>query len=693
MPSEGRHFEENEVSVEHSYGRSGSGQDLFTRRIQDYVDEENAILDALGVDLAHSNPGAPAELNPASDDPDIRLLRSSFSVLTARLRQHFDLQLPELLHPLLGQIWPHILRPLPSACILQYTAEPGRFWSMCKIKRHTELRAAKSIETTPIYFRTGYDLSFFPLSLESAGPPRSVSAPPELREHGGIISLPLTLRTLPRASLNSLGRVDNETVPLSIFLSGDERERYLLYYWLAARLLAIELRVPGTSPNSPKWRHLLPKENLRPLGFGPRESLLDDADLPPSGAQKSGTSIYDASALRSLGYRHLFEYFYFPDKYMFFELSGLDALARAPNSEVFEICFLLEPLDGQPQKIGPRTLRLNCVPAVNLFRRGGRLVNVDGSRGKYPLIPDGPCRHHLDIFQLRKVVGQSHSGHPIDYHPFHGYPPPTATAQQQRVLYQTVLAPGRVPANALLTQLGGKDAEYGQVDWYLSFTRPDGQPPLWPGSDLSADLIVTNRDLPRLLLSNQGDLANLPVARSVGDISGEVPDRSFLRYSNLGLPTAAAPVVLEQRALWRYLSHGMLGWNHFGSRAALWRLLSIYDSRWRTARPGVPLPGAIYDHIANSGVKVRSTVGRFTLPPQPGQPSGLVNYPVMLLGSEVEIELEGESLGPGQLFLFGSILSHFMAEMGAVNAFSQLKVRWGQTSHTWPARLGKQVLT
>ena len=88
-------------------------------------------------------------------------------------------------------------------------------------------------------------------------------------------------------------------------------------------------------------------QSVRAVGFDPELPLLPWPKFAPP------------------GYRYLQEYFALPQKFLFFEVRGLDAVA-APE-ELFEIALQFERPPQLPARIGKDTLRLNCVPAVNLF--------------------------------------------------------------------------------------------------------------------------------------------------------------------------------------------------------------------------------------------------------------------------------------------------------------------------------------
>ena len=96
-----------------------------------------------------------------------------------------------------------------------------------------------------------------------------------------------------------------------------------------------------------------------------------------------------------LGYRLLQEYFAFPDKFFFFDLTGLEQLAAAGFKDRAEIIFLISPFERTERQqtlemgVSAKTFRLNCTPIVNLFSADRRAdsaqphgVRVSGRAGR-----------------------------------------------------------------------------------------------------------------------------------------------------------------------------------------------------------------------------------------------------------------------------------------------------------------------
>jgi type VI secretion system protein ImpG len=110
---------------------------------------------------------------------------------------------------------------------------------------------------------------------------------------------------------------------LRFHLAGDASVVYSLYELLSEKCIEIQLR----DPKDEKRLISLEPERLRMVGFDAEESLLP-------------------FVRRSMdGHRLLQEYFAFPEKFLFFDLEGLEPLAQAGFGEEAEIVFLFSSFE------------------------------------------------------------------------------------------------------------------------------------------------------------------------------------------------------------------------------------------------------------------------------------------------------------------------------------------------------------
>jgi type VI secretion system protein ImpG len=159
---------------------------------------------------------------------------------------------------------------------------------------------------------------------------------------------------------------------LRFHLAGDASVVYSLYELLSEKCIEIQLR----DPKDEKKLISLGPEQLHPVGFDAQQSLLP-------------------FTRRSMdGHRLLQEYFALPEKFLFFDLEGLEPLATEGFGEEAEIVFLFSIFERAERQqvmelgVSERTFRLGCTPAINLFPQSSEPILLSQTRHEYTIIPD-----------------------------------------------------------------------------------------------------------------------------------------------------------------------------------------------------------------------------------------------------------------------------------------------------------------
>jgi type VI secretion system protein ImpG len=368
----------------------------------------------------------------------------------------------------------------------------------------------------------------------------------------------------------------------------------------------------------------------------------------------------------AISYRLLTEYFLLPAKHLFYDVHTLHHLSEFPTAERFEMQFDFDPLPGEP--LSPSLLkecvRINCVPAVNLFPHTATPLLINGTRTEYPLRPEGTAPHHYEVFSVEKVIGHiERMPQPSEYFPFYSFHRPKALVGQQPVLYQVLprapVAERRVSHDSLPT--------YAAVPVYLAFVTAAGAP-----ADIEAmvsvDLLCTNRDLPLRLRS--GDICKP---------TSDVP--STLQFRDIGAIAAPAPAPVGGDGLWRLFAHQLVALHHFKDREALRVLLQLFDFRARVNQSARQKLESLLDAVV--AVTARGETRLV------GRPKAVTR------GSHVELTVHEDRFAHlGEVFLIGSVLERFLAETAEINTFTALTIRGidHEQRLSWPARLGTEGL-
>lgn len=612
------------------------------KEFRQYYRDQREFFHSMVREFARDNEEA-AHLLRDQYDPDVERLLEGVSFLNAQTLHALDAELPELLHPLLQHMWPHALRPTPAVTVVQFDIKNADGMQLgATVPRGTVLHTGDvpvgdDGETCRFSFQTTYPLQILPLELR------------EVELNAARSQIRLQLRTLRRASLQRLLAPQGGILPkLRLSLHGDVRHRYALY-WALRRARQLTLRVPREDIELSSSRH--PEIRLRGLGFAKDEALLPYTPHgQPLGPPGGGA---DAASALPYAHRHLYEYMSFPEKFLFFDLEGLELLEksvrqrglRPDRADTFEVLIELAPDDRMnPHRLGQDELRVFCVPAVNLARHTARTELVDHTRLEYELRLDGDPGHY-DVFLVERVLATHQRGifRDVPLRCFDGFAR-AASRADGLPLYQ-------VRPRATLAE---KTTEYPAPRTFLAMVSPTGEPAELLadyGLQIEAEIWVTNRDLPTKHLR----------ADALRSVSSTLPEGVRLR--NLNLVSDAAPAPLRADGMWRFLGMLSQGFGLITSAESLRDLIALHD------------PVALYSGRARRRRDalcggIERIVEMQSRPILHGRPRSLI------MGTLLTLQLRDSAFEqPGQFLLFGEVLSHFLAEMASINTYFQLNLK------------------
>jgi type VI secretion system protein ImpG len=427
-----------------------------------------------------------------------------------------------------------------------------------------------------------------------------------------------------------------EVDKLRFFLDGENSLVHILHEMLHCHLLRACVR-----GKSPVW---LPAGSVTPVGFETGEAML-------------------AYSQRSLtAYRLLEEYFAFPDKFLFFDISGC-AKVWAPSGvqQSVDLYFLLPHSAVRDHRqrletgINARTFRLNCTPIVNLFEQTCEPILLDQRTPEYHIAPDIRRPMALEIYSVDEVsIASAGSQQILACEPFHSPRGQTGCRSPER-FYATY----RRPSN--------RSQDLG-TDMVISFVDRSRRPSEPKGDTVNIRATCTNRDLP----------SRLPFGNAQGDfeLDGNAPVN---RIVALRKPTAPLRPPIGRGSLWNLLS--ILSLNHLSlvedGKGALQTVLQLCD-RSSSANSRRPLDGL---------VSVKSNPRFAGLPSEHGI--------TFVRGTRVDLELDEEQFVGHGLYLFASVLERFLGLYCSLNSFSQLTVkllRRGEVLREWPPRAAQRLL-
>src|ERR1700677_4424147 len=291
---------------------------LYYERELDYLRKSAAQFSA-----RHPKVASRLVLEPTKcEDPHVERLLEAFAFLAARVHLKMDDEFPEITEGLLTVVYPQLVRPLPSMSVVEFQLDPekGKLTSGLKIERNSPLYS-KPVGGVPCTFRTCYDTTLWPLTVNAAEWRAPSRLQPAVKTNDSAWAIRLELQCAPDVNFQVL-KIDQ----LRFYLDGESGLVNILYDLLFSSLNRIMVR--DLTPGSRLAPVTLPASALKAVGFGLEEGMVS----------------YPSSTFA--GHRLLMGYFAVPEKFFFVDLTGLETVAAAGFKDAIEIIFLISEIDG-----------------------------------------------------------------------------------------------------------------------------------------------------------------------------------------------------------------------------------------------------------------------------------------------------------------------------------------------------------
>jgi type VI secretion system protein ImpG len=318
--------------------------------MREYFEAEMRLLREAGKEFAKTYPEQARMLNLEAlrdRDPYIERLLEGMAFLTAQIRQKIDDDIPEISETLLLQLWPHLLRPFPSATIMEFNARLGQ------LQETTSIAKGMIVQSQNCKFRTSCAIKLNPLKISD------VTILPA-KTGGSLIKI--YLQTDAGVMLNQL-----DLSALRLYIHADPALALNLHFALTGQAEQIRILFPE---HPTQQSIILGKQEC----IAPCFLTAEDCLTP-----KVGRSF--------AGFHLLHEYFLFREKYFFVKIIGLEKILWPKDSQqlLIEIHSKLLLPDAQ---INKETLRLYCAPAINLFAAASEPIAITHRKYAYPIIVD-----------------------------------------------------------------------------------------------------------------------------------------------------------------------------------------------------------------------------------------------------------------------------------------------------------------
>jgi type VI secretion system protein ImpG len=604
-------------------------------RLLQHYNLELQHLREMGAEFAEQFPKIAARLGMSGlevADPYVERLLEGFGFMAARVQLKLEAEFPRFTQALLEIIYPHYLAPTPSMLVAQVhpdPKEPSLATGKRTIPRGSTMRGLLGgDDLTACEFRTARDVTLWPIEIASAS---YFSFAPDLP----LNQLPIAQRIKGgvRIRLNTTAGLQFEKTSidrLCFYLTGRDDVATRLYELCAGNAIGALVLPKG----QPARHHFLPAANVRPVGFADDEAL-----LPVS--------------LRSFqGYRLLQEYFAFPQRYRFVEVTGLlPAVQRAQTREL-ELVILFGRGDSTFESVlDASNFALFCTPAINLFPRRADRIPITEAAHEYHVVPDRTRPVDFEVYEVADVVGHGTGADSEQrFLPFYAAYAPDEEHQQSA--YFTTRREPRLISSTQKRR--GTRSSYTGTEVFLSLVDSTQAPFAGDLRQLSVQVTCTNRDL----------VLQMPMGVGKTDLSLDAA-APITSIRVIGGPSRPYAPLADGVISWRAISHLSLNYLSLVNApppegaAAMRALLELYapgaDASARKQIDGVRT------------MAVKPVVRRLPMPGPLAFGRGL----------EITVGVEEMAFEGGSAYLLGAVLHHFFTRYVSINSFTETVLRSG----------------
>jgi type VI secretion system protein ImpG len=597
-------------------------------RLLDYYERELTFIREMGAEFARKYPKIAGRLLLEGDkceDPHTERLIEAFALISGRIHKKIDDDFPEITESLLNIIYPHYTNPVPSMSIVRFdpvkqNIQEGGY----RIDKGTTL-FSKPVNGTPCRFSTSQAVQIWPVSVTDAR-----IREPQKRVNGAVQVIEIDLQSFNKINL---AKIDWQT--LRFFLNGPHQHVFHLYELLFNHVCHIECEVQA--PDGERVVMVFDPTTIRPVGFTVEEGMLP----------------YSKRSFPA--YLMLFEYFCFPEKFLFFDIFGLERIAGNSAGDRLTLRLYLNRMGKSDLVVNADTFQLNASPVANLFHRITEPIRVEHRKTDYRVVPDVRRQNATEVYSVDQVTAtiSGDAAGQKEYRPFYSTRHYLGEDGADKV--QAFWHMQRRPS--------GRKDDHG-TDVFLSFSDLNLKP-TDPAEDiLTVRATCTNRDLP----------SRLPFGDASGDFNMEAA-APVSKVSCILKPTPTRRPFLGSALQWRLVSHFSLNYMSLaeGGEHALKEMLRLYDFN-----DSLSTQQMIDGIVSVSSRHITKRIQR-----------------AFCRGVQVTITFDEDKYVGTGIFLFACVLERFLSQYVSVNSFSQFVMKTLQREEpvkTWPPRSGNQIL-
>lgn len=606
-------------------------------RIKTYFRSELEELRLSGREFADAYPAIASELSLSagvSRDPHVEHLVQSFAWMMSRLRMQVESETKKIPSMLLEELAPGFIEARPPMSIAECQVDSSG------IETSVDLKLEQGLSFAPVNVRSDADTAaslagsrfavahscqLWPFKVVDVQR-NPVKETNEISQHfsDSRSVLKIAIESESGSNVSAL-QLDK---PLRFFINMEQDWAYRFYDLIASQIIGV-----GVSDAQGNITRVLDKAKFKLCGFGDEERLfgLSSSDL-------LGTSV-------------LQDFFSFPEKFLFFEISGLSDLALVDyefeGATRVNLHLVLDQLISKSLPLDVNSLKLNCVPLINLFDKTTDPVVLNDKSYRYKLIADRSSGRDIEVQSLEEVFLVDRDG--IEY-----------------------------PAKPYFSVQNTSDLDEG-IYWVAQKEETSRRDT--PGSDIwisvftQSDIDIRGMALYAKTKCNNRRLAEALVARQEMALLGAAPVTSCRLLMR---PTRYLAPEMDKDSLWKLM--GTLTRHHLS--------MALPDAAKDNLMLTLSLCSSAEDDNAQRLLESVESV----LSAEDYEPSRISGWRGYQRGTRYTLTLN-ERLFQGSAMMFGRVVLHFLALFSQVNSFSSLDVYLGDRKvHRWPPTTGHKAV-
>ncbi len=592
-----------------------------------YYQREIAYLRKQGGIFAAKYPKVAKRLHfddTESSDPHTERLIESFAYMAGYLQQDIDEQFPRISSALLGVLYPQLIRSLPPMSIAEFQIDPnkGKLTSGYSVPKGFPL-VAKTATNTNCKFQTCYDMTLWPIKIDDIQ-----LVPAGNYDFDSAKSYTSFLKICLRSFSGALSALPIDQ--LCFYINADPTKAGVLYELLFKDFEKRPIIIGDVNPDP----FFLKPYSLNQVGFEDRENILPiDNRVHPA-------------------YSLLQEYFNFPNKFFFFNISNLDFSRSNTTAEILIPLSISQTTP--PMVIDKDILKLWCTPIINLFSKNSEPLRFDKKQIEYDIVPDIREKAFTEIIDIKSVKSvNSTTGEVKEISPYFSFNHQDIENKQSLFWYAR-----QVPC--INTELPGTSTKLSFVDTSFS-----------PGTPANETVYV------EAMMSNRGLAAFVDVG-TILEADSMVPAHQII---TLLQPTPTFYPEISGSLQWQLISQLSLSYLSLSSDEV--SLKALKETLRLYAKNADGYNNQAIDAIIN--MKCTPVMRRI----RKDAARGLVK------GINVTLTLDDNQFVQQDITLFSSILSHFFGLYTTINSFTELSVKKlneEQIWKTWKPVAGDQQL-